>query len=231
MRLPAVAHLPFGAVFLGVFLGVFFGVSPPAQALSSRVFHTPLVASRSGQAVVFLVSTIGPEGGGSIEFLLATTKEQTRFTVSSNFGTGGSLRQQTIPESRCRVAVARLGAAMRQAGIVDFGSHPDGCRSHAREHVIYVSEKTSGITPLPIDYGRPGSAPPALVLRGDDLILHEENGTTTMPFVIPKGKSVDVRAFLFRASRMLAVVIGDGRSEVLRILHRSALGEAFRLLP
>jgi hypothetical protein len=120
---------------------------------------------------------------------------------------------------------------MRQAGIVDFGSHPDGCRSHAREHVIYVSDKTSGISPLPIDYVRQGSAPPVLVIRGDDLILHEENGTTTLPFVMPKGKSVDVRAFLFRANRILAVVTGDGRSEVLRILHRAALGEAFRLLP
>lgn len=223
MKAPAVALLPCLAVTLGV--------SSAAHALSSRVFHTPLVASRTGQAVVFLVSTIGPEGGGSIEFLLATPRDQSRFMVSSSFGPGAPSRQQTIPESKCRIAVARLGAAMRQAGIVDFGSHPDGCRSHAREHVIYVSEKTSGITTLPIDYVRQGSPPPVLVLRGDDLILHEENGTTTLPFVIPKGKSVDVRAFLFRANKILAVVTGDGRSEVLRILHRSAMGEAFRLLP
>lgn len=223
MKLPAVALLPSLAVILAL--------SAPAYAGSPREFHTPLVASRSGQAVVFLVSTIGPEGGGSIEFLLATASQQSRFMVSSSSGAGPASRQQTIPESRCRIVVARLGAAMRQAGIVDFGSHPDGCRSHAREHVIYVSEKTSGIIPLPIDYVRPGSTLPVLVIRGDDLILHEENATTTLPFLCPKAKSVEIRAFLFRGNRILAVLTGDGRSEVLRILHRSATGEAFRVLP
>jgi len=211
-------------------LALVLGLSNSAQALSTRVFNTPLVASRNGQAVLFLVSTIGPEGGGSIEFLLATLNQQTRFAVSSNFSPGGPSRPQTIPESKCRIAVARLGAAMRQAGIVDFGSHPDGCRSHAREHVIYVSEKFAGITHLPIDYARQSSPAPVVVIRGDDLVLHEENGTTTLPFVMPKSKSVDVRAFLFRGNRILAVVTGDGRSEVLRILHRPAVGEAFRSL-
>ncbi len=219
------------AAALLAFLALVLGLSSSAHALSSRVFHTPLVASRGGQAVVFLVSTIGPEGGGSIEFLLATPREQSRFMVSSNFGSGGSSRQQTIPESKCRIAVARLALAMRQAGIVDFGSHPNGCRGRAREHVIYVSEKYAGITTLPIDYVKPASPLPVLVLRGDDLILHEENGTTTLPFVIPKGKPLDVRAFLFRADKILAVVTGDGRTEILRILHRSAVGEGFRLLP
>jgi hypothetical protein len=207
-----------------------------AHALSTRVFHTPLVAGRNGQAVVFLVSTIGPEGGGSIEFLLATANQQTRFMVSSNFSPGGSSRSQTIPESKCRIAVGRLGASMRRAGIVDFASHPDRCRSRAREHVIYVSEKFAGITPLPIDYVRQspyqlqGSQSPILVVRGDDLVLYEEHGTTTLPFVMPKAKSVEVRAFLFRGNLILAVVTGDGRSEVLRILQRPAMGEAFRSL-
>jgi hypothetical protein len=202
-----------------------------AHAMSARVFNTPLVASRNGQAAVFLVSTIGPEGGGSIEFLLATPNQQTRFMVSSNFSPGGSARPQTIPESKCRIAVARLGAAMRQAGIVDFASHPDGCRSRAREHVLYVSEKFAGITPLPVQYGRESSLSPVVMVRGDDLVLHEENGTTTLPFVMPKSKSAEVRAFLFRGNRMLAVVTADGRSEILRVLHRPALGDAFRLLP
>jgi len=201
-----------------------------AHAVSSRVFNTPLVASRNGQAVVFLVSTIGPEGGGSIEFLLATPNQQTRFMVSSNFSPGGSSRPQTIPEPKCRIAVARLGASMRQAGIVDFASHPDGCRSRAREHVIRVSEKFAGITPLPVDYARESSPTPVVVIRGDDLVLHEENSTTTLPFVMPKSKSVDVRVFLFRGNRILAVVTADGRSEILRILHRPALGDTFRLL-
>jgi hypothetical protein len=223
MKTQATAALPVLALVLGL--------SSSAHALSSRVFHKPLVASRNGQAVVFLVSSFGPEGGGSIEFLLATATQQTRFMVSSNFSPGGPSRPQTIGESKCRYTVVQLQSAMRRAGIVDFAAHPDRCRSHAREDAIYVSEKSAGITPLSIDYQRQTSPTPVLVLRGDDLILHEENGTTTLPFVMPKAKSTDVRAFLFRGHRVLAVITGDGRSEVLRILHRSALGDAFRSLP
>ena len=196
-----------------------------------RVFHTPLVASRNGQAALFLVSTIGPEGGGSIEFLLVTAKQQNRFVVSSNFSPGGSSRPQIIEEPKCRIAVSRLQAALHQAGIVDFTSHPDQCHGRARERAIYVFEKSAGITPLPLDYQRQTSSTPVLVARGSDLVLHEEHGTTTLPFVMPKAKSADLRAFLFRGDRILAVVTGDGRSETLRIFHRPRIGDAFQSLP
>ena len=206
-------------------------LATPAQALSLRALHTPLVAGRNGQAALFLVSTIGPEGGGSIEFLLVTPKQQSRFVVSSNFSPGGSSHPQTIEESKCRIAVSRLQGALRQAGIVDFASHPDKCHGHAREQVIYVSEKSAGITPLLLDYQRQVSPTPVLVVRGNDLVLHEEQGTTTLPFTMPKAKSSDVRAFLFRGDRLLAVVTGDGRSETLRILHRPRVGDGFETLP
>jgi hypothetical protein len=217
-------------------------LTSPAQALSMRVFHTPLVASRNGQAALFLISTLGPEGGGSIEFLLVTPKQHSRFMVSSNFSPGGPSRPQTIGESKCRIAVSRLHGALRQAGIVDFAAHPDRCHSHAREHAIYVFEKSAGITPLPLDYRQqpssgsssgassPPSSTPVLVVRGDDLVLHEESGTTTLPFVMPKAKSSEIRAFLFRSDRILAVVTGEGRSETLRIFHRPRVGDAFQPL-
>jgi hypothetical protein len=201
-----------------------------AHALSMRLVHTPLLAGRNGQAALFLVSTIGPEGGGSIEFLLVTPKQQSRFMVSSNFSPGGSSRPQTIGESKCRIAVSRLRGALRQAGIVDFVAHPDKCRGHAREQVIYVFEKSAGIAPLSLDYGQQSSSTPILVVRGSDLILHEENGTTTLPFVMPKAKSWEIRAFLFRGDRILAVVTGEGRSETLRIFHRPRVGDALQPL-
>jgi hypothetical protein len=203
----------------------------PAHALSSRVFHTPLVASRNGQAALFLVSTIGPEGGGSIEFLLVTPNQQNRFMVSSNFSPGGSSRPQTIGEAKCRIAVSRLQGAARQAGIVDFASHPDKCRGHGREQVIYVFEKSAGIAPLSLDYRQQPASTPVLVPRGNDLILHEEHGTTTLPFVMSKSKSWEIRAFLFRGDRILALVTADGRSETLRIFHRPRVGDAFQPLP
>jgi hypothetical protein len=223
-------------------------LTSPAQALSMRVVHTPLVASRNGQAALFLVSTLGPEGGGSIEFLLVTPKQQSRFMVSSNFSPGGSSRPQAIGEAKCRIAVSRLQGALRQAGILDFAAHPDRCHGHAREQAVYVSEKTAGITPLPLDYRQPSSGrsaiPPSsasstpstpasarvLVVRGDDLVLHEESGTTTLPFVMPKAKSSEIRAFLFRGDRILAVVTVEGRSETLRIFHRPRVGDAFQPL-
>ena len=96
----------------------------PAHAMSMRLVHTPLAASRNGQAALFLISTLGPEGGGSIEFLLVTPKQQAHFIVSSNFSPGGASRPQTIEESKCRTAVSRLQGALRQAGIVDFAAHP-----------------------------------------------------------------------------------------------------------
>jgi hypothetical protein len=222
MRSPVVAAL------LCLALGL--GLARSAQALSMRVVHTPLVASRNGQAVLFLVSTIGPEGGGSIEFLLVTPTQQSRFTVSSTFSPGGAGRPQTIGEAKCRIAVSRLQGALRQAGIVDFASHPDRCHSHAREQAIYVSEKFAGVAPLSMDYQRQSSPTPVLVVRGNDLVLHEDQGTTTLPFVMPKAKSLEIRPFLFRGNRIVAVVIGDGRSETLRILHRPAVGDAFQTL-
>jgi hypothetical protein len=203
----------------------------PAQALSSRVFHTPLVASRNGQAALFLVSTLGPEGGGSIEFLLVTSQQQHRFMVSSNFSPGGSSRPQTIGESKCRIAVSRLQGALRQAGIVDFVSHPDKCKGHAREQVLYVFEKSAGITPLALDYRQQPPSTPVLVVRGDDLVLHEAHGTTTLPFVMPKAKSSELRAYLFRGDRILAVVTGEGRSETLRIFLRPRVGDGFQSMP
>jgi len=203
----------------------------PAQALSMRVFHTPLVASRNGQAALFLVSTIGPEGGGSIEFLLVTAKQQNRFVVSSNFSPGGSSRPQIIEEPKCRIAVSRLQLALHQVGIVDFAAHPSKCHGHTREQVIYVSEKSAGITPLSLDYQRQISPTPVLVVRGNDLVLHEDQGTTTLPFAMPKSNSSDLRAFLFRGDRILAVVTGDGRSEILRIFHRPRVGDGFQPLP
>lgn len=222
MRSPTVVAL--------VCLALTLGVAASAHALSTRVVHTPLVASRNGQAALFLVSTIGPEGGGSIEFLLVTPAQQNRFMVSSNFSTGGAARPQIIGEAKCRLTVARLQGALRQAGIVDFASHPDRCHSHAREQAIYVSEKFAGIAPLSMDYQRQTSPSPVLVVRGDDLVLHEDQGTTTLPFVMPKAKSSEIRAFLFRGNRMVAVLMGDGRNETLRVLHRPAIGDAFRML-
>jgi hypothetical protein len=222
MRAPAIVAL--------LCLILSLGLAQPTQAATTRVVHTPLVAGRNGQAVLFLVSTIGPEGGGSIEFLLATPTQQTRFMVSSNFSAGGSARPQTIGEAKCRLAVWRLQGALRQAGIVDFASHPDRCHSHAREQAIYVSEKFAGIAPLSMDYQRQSSPTPVLVVRGNDLVLHEDQGTTTLPFVMPKAKSSEIRAFLCRGNRIIAVVIGDGRNETLRILHRPAVGDAFQTL-
>ena len=202
----------------------------PAHAMSMRLVHTPLAASRNGQAALFLISTLGPEGGGSIEFLLVTPKQQAHFIVSSNFSPGGASRPQTIEESKCRTAVSRLQGALRQAGIVDFAAHPDKCHGHAREQVIHVSEKSPSITQLSLDYQRQISPTPVLVVRGNDLILHEEPGTTTLPFVMPKSKSWDIRAFLFRGDRFLAVVTADGRNETLRIFYRPRVGDAFQPL-
>ena len=206
-------------------------LASPAHALSMRVFHTPLAASRNGQAALFLVSTIGPEGGGSIEFLLVTLKQQSRYMVSSNFSPGGSSHPQNIEESKCRIAVSRLQAALRQAGIVDVASHPDKCHGHAREQAIYVSEKSAGITPLSLDYQQRISSTPVLVARGNDLVLHEGEGTTTLPFTMPKAKSSEVRAFLFRGDRILAVVTSDGLSETLRLFQRPRVGDGFQSLP
>jgi len=203
----------------------------PARALSMRVYHTPLIASRNGQAALFLVSTLGPEGGGSIEFVVVSPKQRDRFVVSSNFSPGGISRPQTIDSTKCRSAVARLQSALRQAGIVDFSSHPDRCHGRAREHVIYVSEKFAGITTLFLDHQRRISPMPVLVAQGNTLVLHEESGATTLPFAMPKAKSSDLRAFLFRGDLLLAVVTGDGRSETLRLFHRPRVGDGFSSLP
>jgi hypothetical protein len=204
---------------------------PRAHAMSNRVYHTPLVASRDSQSALFLVGTMGPEGGGSIEFLLVTPKQRERFVVSSNFSPGGPSRPQTIKPAQCRLAVARLQAASRKAGIVDFSSHPERCQGRARERVIYVSAKYAGITPLSLDHQRRNSPMPVLVTEGNALVLHEEQGTTSLPFAMPKTRSLDMRGFFFRDNLLLAVLLGDGRAETLRLFRRARVGDRFRALP
>src|SRR5581483_746484 len=90
----------------------------PASAMCVSTSYEPVAWSPDGQAVLIHEEASGPEGGGSISYLLVDFKKKKSetFAVSSNFSPGDGTEPQTISEDACRQAVTKANAALAKLG-------------------------------------------------------------------------------------------------------------------
>jgi len=124
---------------VGVAVGVVV-VSTAAMAMSIRSSTSVLAWSKDGDAALLAVDEDGPEGGGSLRYVLISAGEPTRTEalVSSDFSPGGPSRPQRVSEAACREAVTALGKAM--GGRFDgVALEVSGCGAHRQ--VVTVSEE------------------------------------------------------------------------------------------
>src|SRR5579872_1641717 len=89
-----------------------------AHAMCVSTSYDPVAWSKDGHAVLIEEVAHGPEGGGSISYLLVDfhKKKAHVFPISSNFSPGDETKPETISEETCRETTAKGNQLLEELG-------------------------------------------------------------------------------------------------------------------
>src|SRR5271170_1231066 len=103
----------------------------PAFGICVSTTYRPVAWSADGDAVLIYEEARGPEGGGSVSYIVINfrkTKSET-FALSSTFSQGEDYKPETITEDACRATLAKADQRLTELGFeARFESGPKTCK-------------------------------------------------------------------------------------------------------
>lgn len=112
-----------------------------ASALHVRADVGPLAWSADGRSVLLADRHFGPEGGGSLTYLVvsAAAPAVSQFEVSSDFSPGSGSRPQAVPGVVCRRRLMALATLLGEKGFAGVEVETGGCRERQRDELVRVA--------------------------------------------------------------------------------------------
>lgn len=185
----------------------------PAHALRIRTNIKLLAWSTDGQSVLLQKDRDGPEGGGSISYLLLGNAfpRVLQATVSQDFSPGDGSTPQRVSAGSCRKALASLAAGLKRLKFVGVKVVPGRCNKKMRGLALELSAATRKLAEASVT----GRGQRVIVDGRLDIWL--EKGRVRMTTPARKARKTAQPGSL--------VVARGGSKKVLLILHQREYGD------
>jgi hypothetical protein len=203
-----------------------------ARALCVDTVYSVLAFSPDGDSVLLEERAHGPEGGGSLAYLLlsATAPTATRFSVSSNFSPGDGSEPESVSTAQLQKTLRALAEAVKRkklAGVQVTAANA------SRVDMVRLQPSAARGTGLAVARGELVGGGLRISLKGNALTVSDRSGSQALRLWAPLDSIKGLSASMAAQGKLLVLARDRGRCDrSIAVLHTpSGKARELRVLP
>jgi hypothetical protein len=205
----------------------------PAPAMCVDVGYQVLAFSSDGESVLIEERGHGPEGGGSLAYLLlsGTAPSTQRFVVSSDMSPGDGSTPESVSMAALQKTLRELADALKRKKL---GGVKVGAAARERGGLVTVEPATSKeVTPFQQQRRELAAGGYRIAVRTRALTVSDKHGSLPLTLWSPRDSMQGLSASMKAGGKLLVLQLDSGRcARSVAVLHTpSGKARDLRVLP